>query len=192
MISWLDNIDKSVFHFFNGTISNPVFDLIMPIITNQDLWAIPILILVGWLCIKCGKRGRIAMGVLIIAVVLTDAIAAQIIKPFFGRLRPSHAMIDSINLLVSKGGKFSFVSNHAANAFCLATILSYFYPKWKNHLCVLAVTISFSRVYVGVHYPGDVVFGGLFGYGIAWMILSLWVIVKMREIKRGRSWVLYE
>jgi membrane-associated phospholipid phosphatase len=46
-------------------------------------------------------------------------------------------------------------------------------------------------VYVGVHYPGDIIFGGIFGFGIAWMFISLWVIVKMREIKRGQTWVLY-
>ena len=192
MMNLLDNIDKDVFHFFNGSISNSFFDVIMPIITNQDLWIIPLVILVGWLIIKGGKRGRIAVGILFVAFVLTDVIAAQIIKPFFGRLRPSHAMTESINLLVSKGGKFSFVSNHAANSFCLATILSYFFSKWKIHLYVLAGTIAFSRVYVGVHYPGDIIFGGLFGYGMAWMVLSLWVIIKMREIKRGRSWILYE
>ena len=192
MISWLDKIDTSLFHFLNGSISNPLFDLIMPIITDQDLWVIPILLLIGWLIIKGGKRGRIAVGALILAFLLTDIIAAQIIKPYFGRLRPSHAMTESINLLVSKGGKFSFVSNHAANSFCLATILSYFFSQWKNKLYVLSGVIAFSRVYVGVHYPGDIIFGGLFGYGMAWMVLSLWVILKMKEIKRGRSWILYE
>jgi len=101
-------------------------------------------------------------------------------------------MTESINLLVAKGGKFSFVSNHAANMFCAAAVLSYFYARWKNILYALAAAVSFSRVYVGVHYPGDVIFGGLFGYGMAWLVLSLWVIIKMREIKRGQTWVLYE
>ena len=76
--------------------------------------------------------------------------------------------------------------------FCAATVLTYFYSKWKKVLYTLAVIVAFSRVYTGVHYPGDVIFGGLFGYGMAWLIISLWVIVKMREIKRGQTWVLYE
>jgi undecaprenyl-diphosphatase len=59
-------------------------------------------------------------------------------------------------------------------------------------LYTLAITISFSRVYVGVHYPGDVIIGGLFGYGTAWMLLTFWVILKMRELKRGKTWVWYE
>ena len=192
MISWLDNIDSAVFHFFNGTMSNPIFDFIMPIITNQDIWVIPILLLVLGLIFKGGKRGKIAAALSIIAVLSTDAIAAQWIKPLVGRFRPSYAMTESINLLVAKGGKFSFVSNHAANMFCAAAVLSYFYARWKNILYALAAAVSFSRVYVGVHYPGDVIFGGLFGYGMAWLVLSLWVIIKMREIKRGQTWVLYE
>ena len=45
--------------------------------------------------------------------------------------------------------------------------------------------------YVGVHYPADIIFGGLLGYGLAWSVLSLWVIIKMREIKKGSKWVIY-
>lgn len=144
------------------------------------------------LIVKGGKRGQIAAGLLIIAVATTDMIAAQIIKPWVGRLRPSHAMADSINLLVAKGGQYSFVSNHAANMFCAATVLTYFYSKWKRIFYSMAILIAFSRIYVGVHYPGDVIMGGLFGYGIAWGVISLWIIFKMREMKKGRRWVLYE
>jgi membrane-associated phospholipid phosphatase len=62
----------------------------------------------------------------------------------------------------------------------------------KVPLFSLAVVIAFSRVYVGVHYPADVLVGGLFGYGMAWLVLTLWVILKMRELKRGQTWVWYE
>ncbi len=192
MISWLDSIDKALFHFVNDTLSNALFDVVMPIITNQDYYIVPILILIFMLIFKGGKRGQIAAGILIISVAATDVIAAQIIKPWVGRLRPSHAMADSINLLVGKGGKYSFVSNHAANVFSAAVVLTYFYSKWKNVLYTLSTLIAFSRIYVGVHYPGDVIMGGLFGYVMAWSIISLWIIFRMREMKKGRRWVLYE
>lgn len=192
MISWLDGIDKSLFHFINGTLSNPLFDVLMPIITNQNYWVFPILILIFVLILKGGKRGKIAAGILIISVAATDVIAAQIIKPWVGRLRPSHAMVDSINLLVAKGGKYSFVSNHAANMFSAAVVLTYFYSTWKKFLFTMAVIVALSRIYVGVHYPGDVIIGGLFGYGVAWSVISLWILLKMRETKKGRRWVLYE
>ena len=62
----------------------------------------------------------------------------------------------------------------------------------KVPLFSLAVVIAFSRVYVGVHYPADVLVGGLFGYIMAWLVLTLWVILKMRELKRGQTRVWYE
>ncbi|GIS73286.1 MAG: hypothetical protein CM1200mP10_28630 [Candidatus Neomarinimicrobiota bacterium] len=70
-------------------------------------------------------------------------------------------------------------------------LLSYFYKQWKKPLLFLAFSVAVSRVYVGVHYPGDVLFGGLFGCGMAWLVITLWVFLKMRELKRGRTWVRY-
>ena len=184
--------DHTLFHFFNSSISNPVFDWFMPFITDQNNWIIPFFVLIYWLLFRGKKRGRITFAILIITTILIDAVAAQIIKPMIGRIRPSHAIPELINLLVPPGGKFSFVSNHAANAFGLSVILGYFYPAWKWKVTALAFIIAFSRVYVGVHYPADIFFGALFGYGTAWIILSLWVILKMRELKGGRKWVWYE
>ncbi|GIS54101.1 hypothetical protein Ct9H90mP29_11430 [bacterium] len=104
----------------------------------------------------------------------------------------SHYGLEGLHLLVSKGGKWSMPSNHAANIFTFAVILSYFYERYKTPLFLLAYLIAFSRVYVGVHYPGDVLVGSIFGYALGWIILTLWVILKMRELKRRQSWVWYE
>ena len=191
MIAALDKLDKQIFFFFNGTISNSVFDFLMPIITNQDIWIIPMIIVWLGLIIRGGKRGKIAAVVLILAIITTDVIAAQVIKPFIGRLRPSRSMPELINLLVGRGGKYGFVSNHAANMFALATIIGYFYNRWRTPLFILATIVAFSRIYVGVHYPGDVLISALFGYTIAWIWLTFWVLLKMRELKRGRTWVWY-
>tara|TARA_Y100001968_G_scaffold203432_1_gene186714 strand:- start:101 stop:694 length:594 start_codon:yes stop_codon:yes gene_type:complete len=191
MIDTIVEIDKQIMVFFNKTISNPIFDFIMPIITNQNFLVFFGLILIGYLAYFGGKRGRITIVLLLIAASFSDAICFQIIKPWVGRIRPSHEFYEYINLLVSKGGKYSFPSNHAANSFVFATVLSYFYDKNRISLYILASTIAFSRVYVGVHYPLDIIFGSIIGYIISWIILSLWVIIKMRELKRGRKWVWY-
>ena len=191
MIDKIIEIDKQIMVFLNKTISNPIFDFIMPIITNQKFLVFSGLILIGYLAYFGGKRGRITILVLLIAAGFSDAICFQIIKPWVGRIRPSHEFYEYINLLVSKGGKYSFPSNHAANSFVFATVLSYFYDKNRISLYILASTIAFSRVYVGVHYPLDIIFGSIIGYIISWIILSLWVIIKMRELKRGRKWVWY-
>ena len=191
MIDILVEIDKKLMVFLNKTISNSIFDILMPIITNQNFLAIIGVILIIYLGYFGEKKGRITLLVLLFAAGMSDAICAQIIKPWVGRIRPSHEFIEYINLLVSKGGKWSFPSNHAANSFAFATVLSYFYDKNKIILFSIASVIAFSRVYVGVHYPMDIFFGGLIGYSISWIILSIWVIIKMRELKRGRMWVWY-
>ncbi len=187
----LINIDHAIFHFINDSIANPILNWIMPIVTNENNIAIPLLLFWLWLLFYKGKRGKIAAVLLLLTVIFTDVIAAQIIKPWIGRIRPSHAMLDNINLLVSRGGKYGFVSNHAANTMAAATIIGYFYKKWKSVVITISIIVGFSRVYVGVHYPFDVIGGWLFGYALAWAILSIWVILKIREIKRGRTWVNY-
>ena len=187
----LDQIDHKIFYLINGTLTNPIFDLFFTTITNEHLWAIPALIGLVTLIVRGGKRGKIAAGLLLITAIATDKTVVEIIKPAIGRLRPSHALGDTVNLLVPKGGRYGFVSAHAANIFAATTVLSYFYKQWKKPLLFLAFSVAVSRVYVGVHYPGDVLFGGLFGCGMAWLVITLWVLLKMRELKRGRTWVRY-
>ena len=191
MINTIVKIDKNLMIFLNKTLSNPIFDILMPIITNQKFLTIIGVVLIIYLGFYAGKRGKITLIVLIFAAGISDAICAQIIKPWVGRIRPSHEFVEYINLLVSKGGKWSFPSNHAANSFAFATVLSYFYDKNKTMIFSIASVIAFSRVYVGVHYPLDIIFGSLLGYTVSWIILSVWVIIKMRELKRGQMWVWY-
>ena len=171
MISLLDSIDRKILYFINDSLSNPIFDLFFVTITNEDLWAIPVLMGLFILLFRGGKRARIAVGIVLISTGITDLTVVEVIKPAISRLRPSHVLSDTINILIGKGGKYGFVSAHAANIFCATTI---------------------SRVYVGVHYPGDIIFGGLYGYGIAWLFITIWVTIKMRELKRGRTWIQYQ
>jgi len=192
MIDFLKSMDNAILIWINTTCSNPIFDVVMPFITNERNWLIPIFLFLLYLGGFSGKRGKITLAILIVAMGVTDWISAFILKPYFARIRPSHTMTDIIHLLVPKGGRWSLPSNHAANMVALATVVSYFYPKWKVGLFSLAGLIALSRVYVGVHFPGDVMAGALVGYSLAWSTLSCWVILKMRELKRGRTWVWYE
>ena len=77
--------------------------------------------------------------------------------------------------------------------FSFATILSFFfYRRCKIFLFILASLIAFSRVYVGVHYPGDVLIGSIIGYLISYIILIIWNHVRIKELAKGKSWVWYE
>lgn len=192
MFHLFESLDIKILIWINQTLSNFVFDLFMPLITNEDNWILPFLFLFIHLGMMNGKRGRIALVIMVLAIGITDSISTFVLKPYFARIRPSYDLVDTINLLVHSGGKWSMPSNHSANMFALAVVISYFYEKYKYPIFVLAGFVAFSRVYVGVHYPADVIVGGLVGYGIAWTTLTLWVILKMRELKRGKMWVRYE
>ena len=191
MLKILDNIDRSLLVWLHENHIS-ILNQVMPFITDADNWILPILFLILYLGFFKGKKGKIALCLLIISLSLNDSICAQILKPFFERVRPSHMSIEGLNLLVSKGGKWSMPSNHASNMFSLAVILSYFYGRFKVILFFLATVIAISRVYVGVHYPGDVIIGAFIGYIISWTVITLWVIIKMRELKRRQTWVWYE
>ena len=192
MLKFISDIDQSILLWIHQYMTNPIFDLLMPFITHEENWVFPILLLLLFLGIKGGKRGKITLLLLITVLSITDSLCAQVLKPLFERIRPSHLDIEGISLLVSKGGKWSMPSNHAANMFALSVVLSYFYQKTSLAIYSLALLITFSRVYVGVHFPGDVIAGAFIGYTTSWLVLTLWVILKMRELKKGRTWVWYE
>lgn len=188
MLDIFIQIDRAVFHFGNTLIANPLFDRLMPFITNEENFVIPILAVWLGLLIFGGKRGRIAAILLLLATGLSDFIAAQYLKPLFGRLRPCHEL-ETVRLLVSCGGKFGFVSNHAANMFASMSVLAYFYPRFRWYFWSIAGLIAFSRIYVGVHYPADILFGGLFGYGMAMLFVGLLLWLNNGQRKRGRVWL---
>ena len=192
MLDLINTIDNNFLFWVHLNLSNVVLDISMPFITDEKNWRFPIALLIFTLGFKSGKKGKLCLVILIISLGLTDTISAHILKPFFERIRPSHLNLDGINLLVSKGGKWSMPSNHAANIFSLATVLSYFYTSFKPSLYLLAIIIAFSRVYVGVHFPGDVIVGGLIGYFIALTVLTFWGKLKLRELKNGRTWTLLD
>ena len=120
MLKVLDNIDRSLLVWLHEN-HVPILNQLMPFITDADNWTIPILFLILYLGFFEGKRGKIALCLLIISLSINDYICAQILKPAFERVRPSHLSIEGLNLLVSKGGKWSMPSNHASNmfSFCL-------------------------------------------------------------------------
>ena len=187
----LIELDHWLFHFINGTMSNSFFDWLMPIITNENNVAIPLILIWFWLLLFNGKRGKIAAVLLILTLAFTDIFAAQIIKPYFERIRPSRSMVESINLLVARGGKHGFVSNHAANTMSAAMVILYFYRKTGYWAIAISMIVGFSRIYVGVHYPADVLGGWFLGCFTAWLFITIWVFIKIREKKRGKTWINY-
>ncbi len=183
MFYYLIQFDKKLFYFINHTLANPVFDWFMPFITHQSNWIIPILVLWLGMLVIGGKRARIAAILLLLTVATTDPVCFRILKPGFKRIRPSRSLED-VRLLVKRGGKYGFPSNHAANITGAMAILIYFFRKYKYYFATIAGLISFSRIYVGVHYPFDVFFGILIGVLFAFIWITLWIILSNHMEKK--------
>lgn len=173
MIDWLVNIDIEVMRFMNVTLSNPVFDVVMPIVTSE-IFVRSILVLAVLIMIwKGGKYGRITALLAVLVVILSDQMSSTVLKPWVGRLRPCKTL-DSLNVLVNCSSGWSFPSGHATNSFAQAVLWSVRYPRLGYFAYPLAAVIALSRIFVGVHYPLDVLTGAILGSACALVILGLY------------------
>ena len=168
-------IDLGLFYFFNQTIANPLFDKIMPFITEEDHWILLYITGLSILLWKGGRTGRYAVATLLITVIISDQLNSEVLKDYFDRLRPCKTL-DDVRLLVSCGSGESFPSSHAVNNFGAATVASFYYERHKWLFFSTASIVAFSRVYVGVHYPLDLLTGAIVGVIIG--IIVLFIINK--------------
>jgi len=166
-MEFLTGIDRAIFYFVNNRLHNPVLDVIMQTLTNQWIWLPPLALLALYLLVKGGKKTKITVTLCIVAVALTDAFCYRILKPFFERIRPFESIPHVLQLAGAAG--YSFPSNHAANTFAAATVVTFFNRKAGVWFLGLAFLISFSRVYCGVHYPLDVFGGAAIGAAIGFL-----------------------
>lgn len=167
----LYELDVWLFYAINHGWQNPVFDVIMPVITSTTFW-IPIYVVgIGALLIWGGKRGRWCAVVMVVAIATLDPLSHNLLKETINRPRP-YLSLGYVHQLVGSGGG-SFPSNHAMNNAALAVILSSFYPMRKYWWIAIALAVCVSRVYVGVHYASDVLGGALIGASAAWLLVRL-------------------
>lgn len=169
MFESLIHIDHWFFDFINQGLSNPFFDGLMPFVRNKKTW-IPFYILGALVLFKVEKKKAFWIILFsIISVSLSDLVSSHFLKNFFIRTRPCllEGFTDHVNLVIDRcSGAYSFPSSHAANHFALAIFLSLVYYRkrlFKTGILFWAAMISFAQVYVGVHFPLDIVGGILVG-----------------------------
>ena len=176
MLDFFYSIDVQIFYFFNHILSIGFLDKFFAMITNVNNWYIAYIVLLGIAFIKGGLRGKLAVAMIIILIIVTDQLGYKVIKEFFQRMRPCIALTDVLTPL-GCNGTYSFPSNHALNNFAAATFFYRLFPKLKWILFITAFLVSLSRVYLGLHYPSDIIGGAIigsaFGYIFSFAALKL-------------------
>lgn len=162
--------DHALFSSINGKWTNPLLDSAMPWVRHSNNWIPLYVVLLSFIIYKWGKKSWKWLVLVALNVTLTDQISSHLFKPFFHRLRPCadpELMQQSRLLLDHCSGGFSFTSSHAANHFGIAVFLVVtLQPLLKNFrylFLVWAALIAYAQVYVGVHFPLDILAGALIG-----------------------------
>ena len=180
MLEWIQHIDTKLFFHVNHCMKNDVFDLIMPMVRDKYFWIPLYVILASLIIYKNGLKSIYVLGYALVALLLADQISAHIIKPLVMRARPCNSgeIGHMVHHLVDCGSGYSFVSSHASNHFALAFYFISVFARPSNRFYIVlgflfwAALISFAQVYVGVHYPFDVIagatLGGFIGWGLGW------------------------
>jgi len=191
MAHFFSSIDHSLFRFINESLANPVFDFIMPKIREKFTW-LPLYIGLGvWLYLKEKKRSFYFMLAFALCAILSNLISADILKHLFHRIRPcaSAELEMQVRMLIPCSNGFSMPSAHASNHMAMgmfsACMFRYFkMPAPAVAFIIWALLIGFAQIYVGVHYPGDVlvgfIIGGIIGYAI-WLLLKKMVISRFNH-----------
>lgn len=186
-------LDEYLFYIINKDWQNPFLDAIMPIWREKSTWIFLYVFLAVFVIYKFKIKGLYLILTLALLVGVCDNVSSQLIKKNVRRVRPCNdaTLEEKPHLIISCGSGYSFPSTHAANHFAVATFLSLtlgqYYKRIKIPLYFWAASIAFGQVYVGVHYPLDILGGALIGILFAYLFAKLyWKIGKINIGKPGK------
>jgi undecaprenyl-diphosphatase len=189
MIEQIKEWDTELFLFLNS-LHTPLMDAAMYWITDRFFW-FPFYGLVIFFLIRQYKwQGLWIVISVILAITLADQIASTVFKPYFLRKRPCYeeAISQIVHVVRGCGGQYGFVSSHASTTFAFAMLMWLLLRNrlsFISYLFYWAFLVSYSRIYVGVHYPLDLFFGALLGIVCALLVYGLYIILKLdrREVR---------
>ncbi len=163
-----EHLDQNIFHLINHWQTGQALESLLIFWRNKTTWIPLYLLFAVWVLIRYRWRGLwflIAMG---LTVGLADQISAHVLKPFFHRMRPCQLPVEGLVLRINCGQGLSFPSSHATDHFAVAAFLWPFFLKHKKiisySLLLWASIVAFAQIFVGVHYPSDVLFGSVLGW----------------------------
>lgn len=187
MIEFIQKLDLKLFLYFNS-LNTPFFDRIMWFISGKYEWIPLYLLLIFWIFYRFRKKGWLILGLTIIVFALSDSGSVHLFKNVFERLRPSRnpdleGMVHLVNGY--RGGLYGFISGHAANTFGLAVFMSFiFKERWfVISILIWAGIVSYSRIYLGVHYPFDVLCGAIWGSSMAAIMYLVYNKLTLKTFK---------
>jgi undecaprenyl-diphosphatase len=189
----LERLDQQLFLFLNS-INSPFCDTVMHALSGKLIWAPLYLAILIYLGIKYKRKFLIILLFVILAVTMADQFSVQLFKNLFQRPRPCHepSLEGLIHLVNGEcGGMYGFVSSHATNSFNVALLsLLFIRKRWYTITIILwALIIGYSRIYLGVHYPGDVICGSLLGALIGWSCYKLYVLTDNKILQHKSFFV---
>ncbi len=184
-------LDFELFKWINQDLQNSFFDLIMPWWRSKYTWIPIYLILIGFMCWKFKLQGFYFILALALTVGVADTISSKVVKKSIKRLRPckNPKIKDSTHLLVRCGSGYSFTSSHATNHFAFAFFLLFTFCKrfkiLRLPLFLWASSIAFGQIYVGVHFPLDVIAGTCLGMLIGYIGARIY-LVRMEQNSKNQ------
>jgi membrane-associated phospholipid phosphatase len=164
--------DYTTWYFLNTVWNHPVLDAVIPYLRNPWTWAPLYLFLLVFMLMNFGRRGLVWCLFFLLTFAMADFISASLVKPLFQRVRPCNNpyLTQVVHIIVPCGSGYSFPSSHASNHFALgvfaATSLESKVRKVWFFAMLWAFLVAYAQVYVGVHFPLDVLCGGLLGASI--------------------------
>lgn len=185
LMEWIQQLDQSLLLFLNS-FHNNFWDKAVTLFTSKEIW-IPFYLMIVYLIIKTYKKNSIYILILIgLSIALSDQFSG-LIKNSVQRLRPTHDPVlgDLVHNIYNRGGAYGYFSAHASNTFTIAIIAA---RLFKNHLFTVlifiwAVLVSYTRIYLGLHYPGDVITGWIWGLLTGLAFYQLMLIIQRRYFK---------
>ena len=192
MLEKILEYERGAFLWLNGS-HNTFWDNFMWLYTGQVVW-IPVLLLLIFLLFykKDWKEGLLVVLSIVLVITLCDQLSSNICKPYFMRFRPTHhpnfrEYVNTVNDY--RGGKYGFISGHAANAFGFATFAFLLFHNRLFTISILAwsTLMVYTRIYLGVHFISDIIPGVFIGMLLGFSIYKLYILLHQKLLKKNNK-----